>query len=352
MIRFPRIVVFSVLFGHLASSFCQIGGKAFQFLDVTNSARIAALGGKSVAICDDDLNLAYFNPSLLSESMNNHFVLNYVNYFAGINYGYASYSRTIDKIGNFAAGIHYLNYGSFTGTDENGLKTSEFHAADYALNIIYSRKIDSLINIGVNLKPVYSKPETYSSFAIALDAGITYHNPDKLFTASFVIRNLGRQLVTYYPDGDHESLPVDVAIGISQGLKHAPFKFYIIADHLEKFDLTYTTKQDELKEQDALTGEQNRENKFDATMDKVMRHFIFGTELNITRNFMLSFGYNYRRRQEMKITNQPGTVGFSWGMGIKISKFHFSYGRSAYHAVGSPNYFSLSMNLSEFYQKF
>lgn len=331
---------------------CQVGGKAFQFLDMTNSARVAALGGKSVAISDDDLNVAYYNPSIISEEMSNHLVLNYINYFAGINYGYASYARSIDKIGNFAAGIHYLNYGSFTGADENGIKTSDFHAAEYAFNLIYSRKIDSLIHFGVNLKPVYSSLESYSSFAIAVDAGITYHNPDKMFTASLVIRNFGTQITTYYPNGEYESLPLDVAIGISQGLKHAPFKFYIIADHLEKFDLTYTTEEDEQNRLNAFTGDENKENKFDVTMDKVMRHFIFGTELSITRNLMLRFGYNYRRRQEMKISSKPGTVGFSWGLGIKISKFQISYGRSAFHAVGSPNYFSLSMNLSEFYQKF
>jgi len=331
---------------------CQVGGKAFQFLDMTNSARVAALGGKSVAISDDDLNVAYYNPSIISEEMSNHLVLNYINYFAGINYGYASYARSIDKIGNFAAGIHYLNYGSFTGADENGIKTSDFHAAEYAFNLIYSRKIDSLIHFGVNLKPVYSSLESYSSFAIAVDAGITYHNPDKMFTASLVIRNFGTQITTYYPNGEYESLPLDVAIGISQGLKHAPFKFYIIADHLEKFDLTYTTEEDEQNRLNAFTGDENKENKFDVTMDKVMRHFIFGTELSITRNLMLRFGYNYRRRQEMKISSKPGTVGFSWGLGIKISKFQISYGRSAFHAVGSPNYFSMSMNLSEFYQKF
>ncbi len=346
------IIPFILIFTQVTESLCQVGGKAFQFLEITNSARIAALGGKSVAICDNDLNIAYYNPSVLTEGMNNHVVLNYVNYFAGINYGYAAYARSFGRTGNFAAGIHYQNYGTFIGADANGYKTSDFHAAEYAFNLFYSRRIDSLIHVGVNLKPIYSNLETYSAFAIALDAGITYHNPDRMFTASLVIRNLGTQLSAYYPDGEFESMPLDIVIGISQGLKHAPLKFYIIADHLEKFDLTYTTSLEKQKNLDAFTGEQNKENKLDATMDKVMRHFIIGTELNLTKNVMLRFGYNYRRRQEMKVETKPGTIGFSWGMGIKISKFHFSYARSAFHLAGSPNYFSLSMNLSEFYRKF
>jgi hypothetical protein len=329
----------------------QPGGKAFQFLEMTNSARVAALGGKAVAISDDDLNLPFHNPSLLTSNMHNNLVLNYVDYFAGINYGYASYSRSYDNIGNFAIGIHYLNYGNFTGADEIGVKTGDFRAADYAINLIYSRQLDSLLTVGVNLKPIYSNLETYSSFALALDAGITYYNPDNLFTASFVIKNLGTQLTTFYPNGDSEPLPFEILLGVSKKLKHAPFTFYFVAEHLEKLDLTYQTDEEKKREIDPFTGEPVKEDKLNEFLDKAMRHIIIGTQLNITENFVLRFGYNYRRRQEMKIDSKIGTVGFSWGVGIKIYKFHLSYARSAFHQAGSPNYFSLNMNVSEFYKK-
>jgi hypothetical protein len=330
----------------------QPGGKAFQFLEIANSARVAALGGKAVAAGDDDLNLPFHNPSLLTSSMHNNLVLNYVDYFAGINYGYVAYSRTYENIGNFAIGIHYLNYGKFIGADEIGTITSEFRAADYALNLIYSRTLDSLFTIGVNLKPIYSNLESYSSVALALDAGITYHNREKLFTASLVIKNLGTQITTYYPNGEREPLPFEILMGLSLKLKHAPFKFYIVAEHLETFDLTYKTEKDKKDEIDPFTGEELKEDKLNIFLDKFMRHIILGTELNITDNFVLRFGYNYRRRQEMKINTKIGTVGFSWGVGIKIYKFHLSYARPAFHQVGAPNHFSVSMNLSEFYKKF
>ena len=330
----------------------QPGGKAFQFLEITNSARVAALGGKAVAISDDDLNLPFHNPSLLTSSMHNNLVLNYVDYFAGINYGYASYSRTYEKIGNFAIGIHYLNYGKFTGADEIGIKTGEFRAADYAVNLIYSRQLDSLFTIGVNVKPIYSNLESYSSFAVALDAGITYNNPEKLFTASFVLRNIGTQITTYYPNGEREPLPFEIQLGMSKKLKHAPFTFYFVAEHLEKPDLTYETEEDKKNEIDPFTGGTIKEDKLNIFLDKAMRHVIIGTEVNITENFVLRFGYNYRRRQELKIDSKIGTVGFSWGVGIKIYKFHLSYARATFHQAGAPNHFSINMNLSEFYKKF
>ncbi len=329
----------------------QPGGKAFQFLEITNSARVAALGGKAVAIADDDLNLPFHNPSLLTSNMHNNLVLNYVDYFAGINYGYASYSRSYENIGNFAVGIHYLNYGNFIGADDIGVKTGEFRAADYAVNLIYSRHLDSLFTVGVNLKPIYSNLESYSSLAVAIDAGITYNDPEKLFTASFVIKNLGIQITTYYPNGEREPLPFEIQLGISKKLKHAPFTFYFVAEHLEKLDLTYKTEEDKKSEIDPFTGETIKDDKLNIFLDKAMRHVILGTELNITENFVLRFGYNYRRRQELKIDSKIGTVGFSWGVGIKIYKFHLSYARATFHQAGAPNYFSINMNLSEFYKK-
>jgi len=88
----------------------QIGGSStYAFLNLPNSARVASLGGKSVALPVDDLNMAFHNPSLLNPDMDNHLVLNYVGYFAGIRYGYACYAKDHHDRGTLAAGIHYVN---------------------------------------------------------------------------------------------------------------------------------------------------------------------------------------------------------------------------------------------------
>jgi len=41
-------------------------------------------------------------------------------------------------------------------------------------------------------------------------------------------------------------------------------------------------------------------------------------------------------------------VGFSWGLGFRVSKYHFDYSRSIYHFSGVPNNFSIATNLSTF----
>jgi len=108
---------------------------------------------------------------------------------------------------------------------------------------------------------------------------------------------------------------------------------------------------DKNAEFDPFTGEPVRKNKIEKFGDNLMRHAIFGVEILPTENFYINLGYNYLRRQEMKIPLRVAMVGFSWGFGFKVSKFHFSYGRASYHIAGGSNHFSLSTNFSEFYKR-
>jgi len=50
----------------------------------------------------------------------------------------------------------------------------------------------------------------------------------------------------------------------------------------------------------------------------------------------------------MMVPTRPAMVGFSWGLGFKISKFHLNYSRATYHLAGATNIFSFSTNLSSF----
>ncbi len=329
----------------------QLGGNAtYAFLNLTHSARVASLGGKIVSIPDDDLNLTYHNPSTLHEGMSNHLVINYVNYFADINFGYVSYARNFEGIGDFAAGLNYINYGKFIAADRVGNITGEFRAAEYSFNMIYSRALDSLFRIGINVKPVYSVLESYQSFGLLADIGLTYTNRDKLFSAGLVIRNAGFQVKPYH-EGHREPVPFEILLGFSQKLRHAPFRFSVVAHNLQKPDMRYRDPSKSQDELDPITGEPLPENKWEMLGDNIMRHLIFGVEFTPLENFYLRAGYNYQRRQELKISTRTAMVGFSWGFGIRISKFHLSYGRASYHLAGASNHFSLSTDISSFSRK-
>jgi len=326
----------------------QTGGDhVYDFLNLTHSGLVSSLGGMNVSLRSGDVNLAYHNPALLNTDMDKSLALNYVNYFAGINYGMTMYARSIPGTGNFAAGLTYLNYGSFKETDESGNINGTFSAAEYALSLIYSRDIDSLFSIGANLKPVLSHLEQYSSFGLALDIGAAYHSRDNLFSAGLTIKNMGLQITTYTGDV-HEKLPFEIQAGVSQRLAHAPFRFSLTLRHLERFDLTYNYES----ETSSGTSPAGQTQKISDFFENAMRHMIIGTEFIPSKNFYLSAGYNYQRRKELEIDSKTSIVGFSWGFGINTSFMRIGFGRATYHLAGASNNISLILRPDLIYKKF
>ncbi len=332
------LVIFSV--GFSLASLSQIGGEStYEFLNLTNSARMAALGGNQVALNDStDLNVSYNNPSLLRSDMKNMLVVNYVDYFAGVNYGYASYSFGTPLPGNFAAGVHYINYGKFIEALPNGQKTgATFSAAEYALNLIWSHEYGRLA-YGINLKPILSTFESYQSFGLAADVGVSLFSKNRNTVTSLVAKNIGSQISTYYDGADRESIPFDLQFGISKKLQHAPIRLAGTLQHLQKWDLS---KPEE--EQDGLTTVLKEEN----FGQKLMRHVVLGIELLPSPNFTIRAGYNHQVRKELSLDEKMSTVGFSWGFGFRISRFHLNYGSARYHLAGSSNLISVALNLNE-----
>lgn len=334
------------------SASAQIGGNnTYEFLNLPISARVSALGGNLISVKDNDLNVSLINPSLLSDSMSNNIALSYINYFADINYGYVAYAKHFNNIGNFSAGIHYLDYGKFIRADEVGNTDGTFGASEMSLNLAYAKSIlDTNLTVGVTLKTIYSQLENYSSWGSAIDLGATYVRPAHGFAAAVVVKNMGRQWKPYV-EGNREKLPFEIQIGISKKPKHVPFRFSLVYENLEKWDLTYIDPANPPLTEDPLTGEPIKQNKGKIWGDKFMRHMVIGGEFIITKNFFLRAGYNYQRRKELKIPEKRGAAGFSFGFGFRIYKFHISYGRAVYHLAGPSNNFSVSMDLNSFYSK-
>ncbi len=329
----------------------QVGGSStYTFLKLTNSARVAALGGQNISINDADLNFIFHNPAMLNSEMSKNLVLNYVKYFADINYGYAAFAKDFGKSGTFASGLHYINYGKFIEADETGKITGEFKAFELALNLFWARPVfDSLITVGVNLKPIYSQLEEYKSFGLALDLGANYISNNNLFSVSVVFKNVGSQIKPYYT-GHYEPLPFDIQLGLTQKLEHAPFRFSMLLHHLYKWDLTYDKNSNLAYTSETDKEFNNEEYKFNI-FDNVLRHSIFCLEFIPSKNFIVMAGYNHQRRKEMMVSTRPFLVGFSWGIYIKISKVRLSYGQAIYHLAGASNHFSLNLNLGDFYRK-
>ena len=253
--------------------------------------------------------------------------------------GYATYAPNQRGRNAFAVGIHYVNYGSFVGAAENGQLAGAFSAAEYALNLFYSRTITSRIRVGINLKPILSSFESYQSFGLAADLGITYLSKDQNSALALVVKNIGTQITTYYQNGVHEKLPWNVQLGYSKRLLHAPIRFFVTANHLNVWNLTYVNLSDEA--QSSIV-------KSESFTSLLLRHFDFGAEFLPEQHVTLRFGYNYQRQKELSLTDHPGLVGFSAGIGVKIANFTINYGLASFHVASTAHYFSLNANLSQF----
>ncbi len=205
------ILVFSL--GLSSVTFGQIGGiGTYKFLNLPNSARIAAMGGNFLAVDDNDITIALANPSLINENMNNQLGLSFVDYYTDVNYGFAQYGRTFNKVGSFVGTLQFINYGTFTGADETSAQYGTFSAGEYALNVGWGRMLTPRWSIGANFKGIYSHLESYNSFGIAVDVAGSYRSKDNSFNASLIVRNLGYQIVAYR-SGNHEPLPLEIDAG-------------------------------------------------------------------------------------------------------------------------------------------
>lgn len=351
ILSFPRLLKSCLLFVLPVAASAQIGGSAaFASLDLPLSARIASMGGKLVAVNDNDINLAFWNPALLNKDMSNQLALSYVDYLTDIKYGYAGYSYHVSpKVGTFAAFVTHIDYGTFKETDNTGQVLGDFTASENVFNVGYSRPLDSLFSIGGTVKYIASNLYVYKATGIAMDLAANFYKPSKNFAASVVLRNSGRMLRTYV--GHKEKLPFEVVAGVSYKPKHMPFRFSLTMQDLQQWDLTYTDPNNPPQLVDPLTGDSIKVSEFKTFGDKLMRHAVIGGELLLTKNFNIRFGYNYMRRKEMLIETRPGMLGFSFGAGIRIYKFHLSYAHAAYHLAGGTNTFTLSTSISDFYRK-
>ena len=263
---------------------------------------------------------------------------------ADIKFGTAVYGKNFGNKNYCAIGVQYIDYGTFQyATDLNVLSGQTFTAEDMALYIMYARPLTKKITVGATLKPINSVYENYTSYGVAMDAGVSYNDSASLFSAGLVLKNMGTQLKGYYSeDGvQHlEPLPFDIQLGLSKKLNHAPLRFSLTLDNLQHWDLNY-----ESTNQSTTSTTTTSKIGF---FDMAFRHMVLAAEFIPSKNFYLTLGYNDRRQQEMTMSGFKSGAGFSYGGGIKLYKFHVGFGMTQFQ-VGNYSYqFSISTSLNEF----
>lgn len=328
-----------------------IGGRnVFSFLALPQSARVTGLGGAQIAVRDDDPVFAITNPAALNPSMSGHLAFNHNFFLGGIQHGYVSYAQQLPKWGfTMHGGLQYMGYGDIKRADEYGDLQGTVKAGETAFTLGAARPLSDKFTLGLNVRMAFSKLDIYKSSALLADAGLMYADSASRFTVGLVIRNAGTQLSTYADL--KEDLPFDIQLGVTKRLKHLPFRFGVIAHHLQTWDIRYNDPS--LQGDDVLLfgDQQPKESKATASIDNLFRHLIFNGEFLLGKNegFRIRLGYNHLLKRELTVNTYRSLAGFSGGIGVKISRFRIDFGYGAYHLAGGVAHLGIGTNLRDFF---
>ena len=319
------------------------GRSVFSFMSLPTSSRLNALGGSNVSLSDGDISMGMCNPALLHSNSHMVLQLNYSYYLPGTMFGSVLYGHNFgrsklerpyegegepDKPNYFAVGLHYLDYGKMRYADEDGnLTGGSFGARDILIDIMYARQLHPCWKVGVTLKPVYSIYEAYSSFAIGADVGAHYQTPDSSFQMGLVLQNIGWQLKGFYSDeggSNHEMLPLNLQLGLTYRVKHAPLRFHLQIHNMQTWYLNYEwTSMDK----SPTTGDFIPHDV--KWYDMMFRHTIWSLEIvPKSERFYLAISYNHRRRAELNLTDQRSIAGFAFGAGVRIKQARIDFALS------------------------
>lgn len=229
-----------------------------------------------------------------------------------------------DKPNYFAAGIHYLNYGSMPYADEMGnLTGGTFMAHDILIDLMYARQLGPLFTVGVSLKPIYSVYESYTAFALGADVGGHFQTKDSTFQMGLTLRNIGWQLKSFYSEesgSGREQLPLNLELGLSYRFRHAPIRLSMTAHNIQRWDLSYNITNQVASDMKPITW-----------YDMLFRHTIFAVDIvPKSERFYLTISYNHRRRAEMHLADQRSLAGFAFGAGLRVKQVRVGFAMSQY----------------------
>ena len=289
----------------------------YNFLKLPVSAHAAALGGDNISIIEDDESMIFNNPALLSSVSDKTINLNYMNYMSGANTASAAFNRIIKERASVAASAQFIDYGKMKEVDENNVQTGEFSAKDISIAGYFSYMLTDRIAGGITAKFVTSYIGDYNSIAMGVDLGLNYYDPDKEWSVSLVAKNLGGQMKAY--DDQYDRMPIDVQLGASKRFAHMPFRISATLVDLNHLDY------------------------------KFINHLVAGADIIISPTIWVGIGYNFKRANEMKITETDGSsshgAGLSFGTGINLERFKLNLAYGKYHVSSSSILVNLAYSL-------
>lgn len=318
--------------------YAQDGSTAYNFMNITSSARIFGLGGVNITTIEDNITTVDQNPGLLGPEMSNQIAVNYMRYVGESNFAGVTYSRAAGENAAWQASIQYFGYGSMTQTDINGTVLGSFSPQDLSFAGGYTHDLAKNLRGGFKVKFLYSNYEEYSALAIATDLGVNYYDPERDLSLSAVVANLGGQVKKF--NESYDRLPIDVRLGWAQSFGTLPIRFSITAWNLTKWHLPYYHTGDGTTDDAPELKDNFKSNLF--------RHLIFGADITPSDRFYVSVAYNYKTRTDMSTYSRNFLSGWSLGAGLDVRNFNIGLAFSQPHKSATTFMVNLTMNINDF----
>ncbi len=275
----------------------------YNFLRLPVSAHVAALGGDNITIPDDDPTLIFHNPALITGVADKSLNLNYMTYMEGSKTASASFVKAWGEKGTWGVMAQYMDYGTMKEVTADHVVLGDFSSRDIMLGGSVAYLLGKNFAGGISAKIISSSIAGYSSMAVAVDLGLNYYDAQKGLSISLVGRNLGGQVKAY--NDDFERLPFDLQLGASKKLGNAPLRFSVTLTQINNWD------------------------------DGLKNHLVLGADILLSKQIYLSGGYNFRRANEMKISDGEDEsshgAGLSLGGGLSLNRFKLSVAYAKYH---------------------
>jgi len=196
------------------------------------------------------------------------------------------------------------------------------------------------------VKIIASNIASYSAFALATDLGGVFKHPQNDLQIGLTLTNVGFSIKNYF-SGQNLRVPFDARLGVSFKPQYMPVRFSVTAHHLYRWDIAYNDPAFATT-LDPFTG-QSQTQKI-SFADKLFRHFVFGTELLLHKNFHIRLGYNHLRSKELRFSEATALAGFSGGLAFRVKGYEFAYTRAGF-AAGGRSFLVLSKNINDFFKK-
>jgi hypothetical protein len=320
------------------------GNSVFNFVNLSHTPQLTALGGINTSVSSNDAGMAFYNPALLSQAMHTQLNLVFNDFYSGVKTWHMNFAwHHVQTKTNFSYGLHYSHYGNITATDAAGNILGQLKPTDWVMQLSASHAYKEKWNLGATLKYINSNYGMYRANGLVLDIGLLFKDSVKSFTASVLVKNAGFQLKRYGTSSARGDLPFDLQAGITQRLKNAPFSFSFTVHHLHLFDLTYNDT--------VFNSANNFDNsKSGFSFDKLLRHFVLAATIHIDKKLEATIGYNHIRRKELSIGKDGnGLNGFSAGVAVLLNKIQIRLARSNYQNNTAYNQLGLNLKLNEYF---